>query len=444
MYVGVNGLARSVKKAYIGVNGVAQLFFSSGKPLSELAEGTIIHVQENGAPNEFCVAKIGYEPNLNLPGIVLLMRKDLYDKRLWHGSNVYNYASSAIDSWCVNTYFMVLSSAVQKLLVSTNVPYTPVNGGTTVSRLNRKIFLPSVAEISSNVPSDYNTEGTTFPISEEFKIAYFEGTASTYWTRSINTDSDRVGIINTVGSPVLSAASSSKWGSRPCFCFPGQVLIDDDLNLVEEQEPPTSAAELGELAEGSVITITENGSPVEFYVAKQNYEPELNGEGRVLVVRKDIISDEVWDSGGVNAFSGSDIDYLLCGTYKNRLSSAVQKMIGTTKMQYTPGNADEALSTLDRSVFILSLTELGRNSSYANKEGSALPIFETLWIANFNGVRTSQWTRSPEKGYRDQVWYIDSVGNPYDAEPFRTRGARPCFTLPSTAKVNYQMALVEK
>ena len=29
----------------------------------------------------------------------------------------------------------------------------------------------------------------------------------------------------------------------------------------------------------------EDGAPVEFYVAKQDYEPELNGTGRVLLIR---------------------------------------------------------------------------------------------------------------------------------------------------------------
>ena len=50
---------------------------------------------------------------------------------------------------------------------------------------------------------------------------------------------------------------------------------------------PKAGTPLSELTEGTIIKINENGSPVEFYLAKHSYEPTLNGEGRELVVRKD-------------------------------------------------------------------------------------------------------------------------------------------------------------
>lgn len=65
MYVGVGGSAHKVKKGYIGVNGVARLFFTSGKPLSQYAEGAIIKINEGGKPAEFYVAKHNYESSLN-------------------------------------------------------------------------------------------------------------------------------------------------------------------------------------------------------------------------------------------------------------------------------------------------------------------------------------------------------------------------------------------
>ena len=44
---------------------------------------------------------------------------------------------------------------------------------------------------------------------------------------------------------------------------------------------------LGNKATGSIIKIKENGTLVDFYVAKHDYESGLNGTGRTLVVRKD-------------------------------------------------------------------------------------------------------------------------------------------------------------
>lgn len=39
---------------------------------------------------------------------------------------------------------------------------------------------------------------------------------------------------------------------------------------------------LGNLDGGSIIALNESSSPVDFYVAKQDYESGLNGAGRTL------------------------------------------------------------------------------------------------------------------------------------------------------------------
>ena len=43
---------------------------------------------------------------------------------------------------------------------------------------------------------------------------------------------------------------------------------------------------LAEMAEGTLVKMNESGAPVEFYVAQHDYESELHGAGRTLVVRK--------------------------------------------------------------------------------------------------------------------------------------------------------------
>ena len=72
--------------------------------------------------------------------------------------------------------------------------------------------------------------------------------------------------------------------------------------------PPSLGKQLSDYAEGNIVKIPENGVPVEFYVAKHNYESELNGSGRTLVVRKDCYDSRVWDSGNINAYENSDIN----------------------------------------------------------------------------------------------------------------------------------------
>ena len=36
---------------------------------------------------------------------------------------------------------------------------------------------------------------------------------------------------------------------------------------------------LSDFEEGALVKLNENGSPVEFYVTKHDYEPDLNGAG---------------------------------------------------------------------------------------------------------------------------------------------------------------------
>ena len=201
-------------------------------------------------------------------------------------------------------------------------------------------------------------------------------------------------------------------------------------------EPPSLGKKLSDYVEGDIIKVPENGTPVEFYVAKHDYENGLNGNGRTLVVRKDTYDDRVWDNGNVNAYASSDLDSWFNSTYKNMLDADIRSLIGTTKIRYTPGNGNNTVGTLERAVFALSLTELGQSHTYANTEGSALPIASTLRIAYRNGSPTTQWTRSPRTNSTRLAWWLFSNGNISDYHCNSSFGSRPAFTLPSTTKFN--------
>ena len=194
---------------------------------------------------------------------------------------------------------------------------------------------------------------------------------------------------------------------------------------------------LGNKSTGSIIKLKENGTLVDFYVAKHDYESGLNGAGRTLVVRKDTYDDRVWDSGNVNAYASSDLDSWFNSTYKNMLDADIRSLIGTTKIRYTPGNGNNTVGTLERAVFALSLTELGQSHTYANTEGSALPIASTLRIAYRNGSPTTQWTRSPGTGGTNDAWRLGSNGDVIGHGGCSSSGgSRPAFTLPSSLYVS--------
>ena len=193
---------------------------------------------------------------------------------------------------------------------------------------------------------------------------------------------------------------------------------------------------LGNKAVGSIIQLKENGTLVSFYVAKHNYENSLNGMGRTLVVRKDCYDTRAWHSSNVNAYASSAIDSWLNSTYKNLLDADIRGVIGTTKIKYTPGNGSTTVGTLERAIFLLSVTELGKTASYANTEGTALEIASSLQIAYMNGSAVTQWTRSPRTNVTSSAYYLNSSGDVSSGSCANTYGSRPAFTLPSTLSVS--------
>lgn len=193
---------------------------------------------------------------------------------------------------------------------------------------------------------------------------------------------------------------------------------------------------LGNKSVGSIVKLKENGVLVDFYVAKHDYENGLNGSGRTLVVRKDCYDTRQWHTSNVNAYATSAIDTWLNSTYKNLLDADIRGVIGTTKIKYTPGNGNTTVGTLERAIFLLSVTELGKSASYANTEGTALSIASSLQIAYLNGSAVVQWTRSPYTNNTSNAYCLDTNGNVFNYYCNGTYGSRPAFTLPSTLSVS--------
>ena len=197
---------------------------------------------------------------------------------------------------------------------------------------------------------------------------------------------------------------------------------------------------LGDMELGTLVKLNENGTPAEFYVACHNYEAGLNGNGRTLLVRKDCYDMHVFSSSN-NAYASSSLNAFLTGTYFNLLDASVREKAGTTKFYYTPGNKNNTVTTLERAVFQLSVTELGQTSSYANTEGSALPIASTLQIAYRNGTAVDQWTRTPRRYNAASVICLTSTGSVAGYSYRDSNGSRPAFCLPADTIVGDDMLI---
>ena len=210
----------------------------------------------------------------------------------------------------------------------------------------------------------------------------------------------------------------------------GRVLV----NSTGYNIPFSKGIPLNTITPGAILYINESGSPVPFYIAKHDYESGLNGAGRTLLVRKDCYDMRAFSSGN-NAYANSSLDSWLRNTYLKLLDADIRAAIGTTKFYYTPGDRNDTVTTLQRAVFQLSVTELGKTSNYANTEGSALPIARTLQIAYRNGSAVVQWTRTPRKRVSNGVYYLNNYGGTGTDRYDSSNGSRPVFTLPATTVV---------
>ena len=199
---------------------------------------------------------------------------------------------------------------------------------------------------------------------------------------------------------------------------------------------------VAELAEGTIIKINESGSPVEFYVAKHNYESGLNGVGRTLVVRKDCYSTRSFTSGNAKHFPESDICTWLNETYIGLLDNSVQEVItSTTFKAWVTGTK---VTTAEKKIFLLSATELGVVSNLAYVEGEKLDISDLLIPANLNGEAIGQWTRSSIRNNDEYVLVINADGTLGRVQSWMTTiGVRPIFALPETMGVDNDFILLE-
>lgn len=371
--------------------------------------------------------------------------------------NSSNYASSSVSevaeeyatsSGSAAQYnHKTLSSGLRNLVQNTTIKYAISSSN--IGSTTKKAFALSCGDVFG----DYDATGTQLnyfaTVSHRIKSVE-NGAPNAWWLRDADTGSSGVHLmVNKSGARVGNRDSVSGfvlYAFMLPLTAPIRLLADGTYDLVPE-DPALSAqsistmaessesVQLSQIIEGSILKIKENETDVDFYVAKHDYESDLNGAGRTLMVRKDCYNQQAWDSDNVNAYASSTVDAWLNGDYKALLDAAVQEYIGTTTFRYTPGNNNNTVTTLERSIFLLSATELGKSESYFNTEGSVLPIANTLQVAHLNESATGQWTRSPSTRGTNGAVYLDSGGNVYGGNSFISSGSRPVFTLPGNAYV---------
>ena len=249
--------------------------------LGSMAEDSIIKLKENGVLVDFYIAKHNYESGRNGSGRTLLVRKECYDKRKWHSSDVNAYATSDIDTWLNGTYKKLFDADIQAAMGETTFHYTPGNGDTTKTTLKRAVFLLSATELGKT--NKYlNAEGTALSstVIDLLEIAYIGGSAVVQWTRSPNTNlTTNTWILGYDGGLSHNYCSYSI-GSRPAFTLPSTLCVSDDGSVSVNTAPttPGSISVPPEISGGTTISVSwAASSDAEGNLAGYIVEKSTNG-----------------------------------------------------------------------------------------------------------------------------------------------------------------------
>lgn len=189
--------------------------FSSGIPLSTVALGDILMLNENGSPVPFYVCKHDYESGLNGAGRTLLVRKDCYDMRMFGYSGT--YAGGSLDKWTSETYVALLDAGVRTEMEKTTF-YS--NEAT----IQRAAFQLSATEYGFSGGGLWTVEGTALPIASTLRVAYRNGSKVAQWTRT-ERGASYICIIGGDGSLSMNGGFKDFYGSRPAFTLPGDLVV---------------------------------------------------------------------------------------------------------------------------------------------------------------------------------------------------------------------------
>lgn len=216
--------------------------------LGTKAVGSIVKLKVNGTATEFIVVHQGkpssiYDESCN--GTWLLM-KDIYEIRVWQSGNINKYESSDIHSYLNSTFLNLFENNIRDAIKQVKIPYRKGggSGGSDQSGANGlpcKIFLLSGYEVAlaTSNNSSYPVDGAKLDYFEyggdtstlNKRIAYYNGVAHRWWSRSPNTGNTNRVFYVTVDGYSASRAASSSYGIRPALILPSDALVDDSGNI---------------------------------------------------------------------------------------------------------------------------------------------------------------------------------------------------------------------
>ena len=222
----IGGTGYAKKKGRVLVNGTGyDIPFSSGIPLSTVALGDILMLNENGSHVPFYVCKHDYESGLNGAGRTLIVRKECYEQiafSQWSTSNL--FPTSTVSDFLADTWFGLLDSAIQGAAGQTKI-YCYIDEYQTRKELTKNAFILSIGELKGG-----GGDGT--PLDQTVRsllaVAKLNGSNTHQWTRTPKEySSTDVYVLDTAGNVTEQYCGNGN-GVRPAFTLPATLAVVQD------------------------------------------------------------------------------------------------------------------------------------------------------------------------------------------------------------------------
>lgn len=246
--------------------------------LSTKAIGATVKLKENGTLVDYIVVHKGRPSSIydaSCDGVWLL-RKEIFETRVWHSSNVNDWANSTLKSYLDSTFYARFDKDIQAQIKQVKIPYRPGSGTSATinsgaNGLSCKVFLLSATEVGytkSNVNSyipdgegaklDYFTNGN----GTSEKIAYLNGSATGWWLRSPYLSNSADAWFCYSNGYAYGSSCTRAWGVRPALILPSNLLVSDDGSVNTNTAPttPGSITIPQNIQGGNTITVTWTAS----------------------------------------------------------------------------------------------------------------------------------------------------------------------------------------
>jgi hypothetical protein len=134
-------------------------------------------------------------------------------------------------------------------------------------------------------------------------------------------------------------------------------------------------------------------------------------------------------------YEDSEIDKYLSGIFRTTLDEAVQQKIVTSTIEildkYSLGTPNAYTTTIERDIFLFSLTEIGISTSdvVAGVEGKPIKYFKfnSRIVSTISGEKFTNWLRSATMWGSERVHTLSYNGFIGLADAWEKRYVRPVF-----------------